>query len=443
MTIEGDPERRVPDDKIADEEVTDEQVEATDEAAEAEGHAEQTDAGAARRPTTPPRRPRPSRSRRPTRPRRHPRTSCASACSSRSRTRSATPSSAPTSSTARTSGSGSPGGLAATRPWPPATASAARSFTFLSAIDWMPSPYGRSETSPFDPPPDAGDDHGAGLRRRRHPLPGASCGRRTPSGASASPSRPTSPTPTPASTRSSPSTPAPTGTSVRPGRCTASPSWATPTSCTSTCRAAFEGNPLRKDFPLLAREVKPWPGIVDVEPMPDEEAQPDEEASRRGSQPDEEPPKVRRCRHDPHRVPAAGLHRRPGRRRPGEPGDRDRGHDPQHRPPAPGHPRHAAHRRQARRRAGRQLRAGHGLHAPRLREAHRGPHVPAGHDADQPHRLAGQLRQRGAVHPRRRAAHGDRGAAPGPVDPHGALRARPDRQHHPVPRRHGRAARRA
>ena len=31
---------------------------------------------------------------------------------------------------------------------------------------------------------------------------------------------------------------------------------------------AFEGHPLRKDFPLLARMVKPWPGIVDVEPMP-------------------------------------------------------------------------------------------------------------------------------------------------------------------------------
>jgi NADH-quinone oxidoreductase subunit C len=30
----------------------------------------------------------------------------------------------------------------------------------------------------------------------------------------------------------------------------------------------FEGYPLRKDFPLLARMVKPWPGIVDVEPMP-------------------------------------------------------------------------------------------------------------------------------------------------------------------------------
>ena len=32
----------------------------------------------------------------------------------------------------------------------------------------------------------------------------------------------------------------------------------------------FEGHPLRKDFPLLARMVKPWPGIVDVEPMPEE-----------------------------------------------------------------------------------------------------------------------------------------------------------------------------
>ena len=30
----------------------------------------------------------------------------------------------------------------------------------------------------------------------------------------------------------------------------------------------FEGHPLRKDFPLLARFVKPWPGLVDVEAMP-------------------------------------------------------------------------------------------------------------------------------------------------------------------------------
>ena len=38
----------------------------------------------------------------------------------------------------------------------------------------------------------------------------------------------------------------------------------------------FEGHPLRKDFPLLARLVKPWPGIVDVEPMPGEPAAGDE-----------------------------------------------------------------------------------------------------------------------------------------------------------------------
>lgn len=30
----------------------------------------------------------------------------------------------------------------------------------------------------------------------------------------------------------------------------------------------FVGHPLRKSFPLLAREVKPWPGMVDVEGMP-------------------------------------------------------------------------------------------------------------------------------------------------------------------------------
>jgi NADH-quinone oxidoreductase subunit C len=44
----------------------------------------------------------------------------------------------------------------------------------------------------------------------------------------------------------------------------------------------FEGHPLRKDFPLLARIVKPWPGIVDVEPMPggtDEPAEGDDVAA--------------------------------------------------------------------------------------------------------------------------------------------------------------------
>lgn len=33
---------------------------------------------------------------------------------------------------------------------------------------------------------------------------------------------------------------------------------------------SFLGNPLRKSYPLLSREVKPWPGTVDVEGMPDQ-----------------------------------------------------------------------------------------------------------------------------------------------------------------------------
>jgi NADH-quinone oxidoreductase subunit C len=65
----------------------------------------------------------------------------------------------------------------------------------------------------------------------------------------------------------------------------------------------FEGYPLRKDFPLLARMVKPWPGIVDVEPMPVDEtddaaSEPavaaegsasDEADAARGSAADDEP----------------------------------------------------------------------------------------------------------------------------------------------------------
>lgn len=46
---------------------------------------------------------------------------------------------------------------------------------------------------------------------------------------------------------------------------------------------AFEGFPLRKDFPLLAREIRPWPGLVDKEPMPGENV-PD--AAAEGSLPD-------------------------------------------------------------------------------------------------------------------------------------------------------------
>jgi NADH-quinone oxidoreductase subunit C len=33
----------------------------------------------------------------------------------------------------------------------------------------------------------------------------------------------------------------------------------------------FEGQPLRKDFPLMSREVKPWPGLVEGEDVEEEE----------------------------------------------------------------------------------------------------------------------------------------------------------------------------
>ena len=39
----------------------------------------------------------------------------------------------------------------------------------------------------------------------------------------------------------------------------------------------FLGHPLQKSYPLLSREVKPWPGSVDVEPMP--EAEPSAESA--------------------------------------------------------------------------------------------------------------------------------------------------------------------
>jgi NADH-quinone oxidoreductase subunit C len=46
--------------------------------------------------------------------------------------------------------------------------------------------------------------------------------------------------------------------------------------------ADFEGHPLRKDFPLLSRHIKPWPGIVDVEPMPGEDSTGEDEGGDEG-----------------------------------------------------------------------------------------------------------------------------------------------------------------
>lgn len=45
--------------------------------------------------------------------------------------------------------------------------------------------------------------------------------------------------------------------------------------------SGFKGNPLRKDFPLVSRQIKPWPGIVDIEQMPETE---EEDAPSEGSE---------------------------------------------------------------------------------------------------------------------------------------------------------------
>ena len=41
----------------------------------------------------------------------------------------------------------------------------------------------------------------------------------------------------------------------------------------------FVGHPLLKSYPLISREVKPWPGDVDVEPMPEPETDPAEKGA--------------------------------------------------------------------------------------------------------------------------------------------------------------------
>jgi len=46
----------------------------------------------------------------------------------------------------------------------------------------------------------------------------------------------------------------------------------------------FLGNPLRKTFPLLSREVKPWPGKVDVEGMPEEEGEGEADEAAEGAE---------------------------------------------------------------------------------------------------------------------------------------------------------------
>ena len=77
----------------------------------------------------------------------------------------------------------------------------------------------------------------------------------------------------------------------------------------------FEGYPLRKDFPLLSRMVKPWPGIVDVEPMPAEEAPPRTRSPARSRPETDAGPGRRRVGEPPAEDVADAPPPRPSRRR--------------------------------------------------------------------------------------------------------------------------------
>lgn len=148
-------------------------------------------------------------------------------------------------------------------------------FSFLSAIDWMPSPYGRDMDSQVDltlnPPEDADDDDAPGIEAgyaggdtrfqlfaRVNDIHG---GRAITIKCDLPDDDLTIPTIIP----------------VFPGA-----NWhereaaemfgitflGHPNPRKLYLPGAFEGYPMRKDFALLSRRIKPWPGIVDVEQMP-------------------------------------------------------------------------------------------------------------------------------------------------------------------------------
>ena len=148
-------------------------------------------------------------------------------------------------------------------------------FCFLSAIDWMPSPYGRGEDDPTEPPPE----------RPTEVRPGVTGGdtRFQVFARVVDPRRHVGVT-------LKVDVPEDTMTVASWFTVYAGANWherethemfgisfaGHPDLRNMYLPTEFEGHPLRKDFPLLSRMIKPWPGIVDVEPMPAEEAPPEE-----------------------------------------------------------------------------------------------------------------------------------------------------------------------
>ena len=145
-------------------------------------------------------------------------------------------------------------------------------FCFLSGIDWMPSPYGRGEDDPSEPPPERDmsvrQGYAGGDTRMQVFARVVNVEREF-------------------------------GVTVKADVDDAAPSiasWAQvyaganwherechemfgigfeghPDLRNMYLPSDFEGHPLRKDFPLLARMVRPWPGIADVEPLPGDESE--------------------------------------------------------------------------------------------------------------------------------------------------------------------------
>jgi NADH-quinone oxidoreductase subunit C len=150
-------------------------------------------------------------------------------------------------------------------------------FCFLSAIDWLPSPFGKSEddAAPAPVDPSAPLDHGTTGGETRFQLiarverPGTGLGITLK--ADVADGAPV----------------APTWSNVYLGA-----NWherecwemfgitfdGHPNLTHLYLPGEFEGFPLRKDFPLISRMVKPWPGLVDVEPMPGEDPEAEETA---------------------------------------------------------------------------------------------------------------------------------------------------------------------
>ncbi|HZI46026.1 MAG TPA: NADH-quinone oxidoreductase subunit C [Ilumatobacter sp.] len=142
-------------------------------------------------------------------------------------------------------------------------------FCFLSAIDWMPSPFGKSEDDPSAPPEEPDPNAGAivqgyaGGESRFQMLARLNDTRRHVAVTIKADVPETMSMPTWV-------------------RVFAGANWherethemfgidfeGHPDLRNLYLPGEFEGYPLRKDFPLLSRMVKPWPGIVDVEPMP-------------------------------------------------------------------------------------------------------------------------------------------------------------------------------